>query len=74
MRIDFYKNKLSEVNCNIEVLQKAILISRYVDIMDKEGKISEAQIDQQIVLDEFIAFKGLLIQKIEAMQNSTEMI
>ena len=74
MRIDFYKDKLSEVNCNIEALEKAIIISRYVDIMDKEGNISGAQVDQQIVLDEFIAFKSLLVQKIGAMQNSTEMI
>jgi hypothetical protein len=74
IRLDFYKDKLSEVNCNIEALEKAILISRYADVMDKEGNVSGTPFDQQIVLDEFIAFKGILMEKIGAMQNSTKMI
>jgi hypothetical protein len=74
MRADFYKDKLSEVNCNIKALEKAILISRYVDFMDKNGNVSDTKFDQQIVLDELIALKKILIKEIGAMQNSSEMI
>lgn len=74
MRIDFYNNKILEVNCNIEALQKSISTSRYVDLMDKEGNVSENAFDQQSALEELIRFKGLLMEKIGAMQDGTKMI
>ena len=74
MKLEFYNEKLKEVDSNIEAIEKSIYNSRYVDFVDKDGNILEGHIDQQITLDNFIAFRSLLIEKIGAMQNSTEMI
>lgn len=74
MRLEFYIEKLKEVEGNIDSLSKSIINSRYIDIMDKNGNIMEEPLDQQIVLDELISFKNLLTEKIGAMQSSSEML
>lgn len=74
IRLEFYIEKLKEVEGNIDSLSKSIINSRYIDIMDKNGNIMEEPLDQQIVLDELISFKNLLTEKIGAMQSGSEML